>query len=55
MRFRPYLLNYGAFPALPRGRRNKESLVAMAIFIVFLSIIVLGAHYLTGVVKVAFL
>jgi membrane-associated phospholipid phosphatase len=45
----------GGFLILSRGRRTKESLAGMAIFIVSLSRIVLGAHYLTDVIGGIFL
>lgn len=45
----------GAFLILSRGSRTKESLAVAAIFIVSLSRIVLGAHYLTDVVGGMFL
>jgi len=45
----------GAFVILSKGSRTKESLAVIAIFIVSLSRIVLGAHYLTDVVGGIFL
>ena len=45
----------GGFLILSRGSRTKESLAVAAIFIVSLSRIVLGAHYLTDVVGGIFL
>jgi membrane-associated phospholipid phosphatase len=45
----------GAFLILSTGSRTKESLAAIAISIVSLSRIVLGAHYLTDVVGGVFL
>jgi len=45
----------GAFIILSRGGRTKESLATIAIFIVSLSRIILGAHYLTDVVGGIFL
>jgi membrane-associated phospholipid phosphatase len=45
----------GAFAILSRGSRTKESLAIMAISLVSLSRIILGAHYLTDVVGGIFL
>jgi undecaprenyl-diphosphatase len=45
----------GAFLVLPRGSRTKESLTVIAVFLVSLSRIILGAHYLTDVVGGIFL
>jgi undecaprenyl-diphosphatase len=45
----------GAFIILSKGSRTKESLALIAIFIVSLSRIILGAHYLTDVVGGIFL
>jgi membrane-associated phospholipid phosphatase len=45
----------GAFIILSKGNRIRESLAAIAIFIVSLSRIVLGVHYLTDVVGGVFL
>ena len=45
----------GAFLILSRGNRTKEVLGTMAVFLVSLSRIVLGAHYLTDVVGGIFL
>jgi membrane-associated phospholipid phosphatase len=45
----------GAFIILSEGSRTKESLAVIAIFIVSLSRIILGAHYLTDVVGGIFL
>jgi membrane-associated phospholipid phosphatase len=45
----------GAFIILSKGSRTKESLAVIAMFIVSLSRIILGAHYLTDVVGGIFL
>ena len=45
----------GAFLALSRGSRTKESVAVIAVFLVSLSRIILGAHYLTDVVGGVFL
>jgi membrane-associated phospholipid phosphatase len=45
----------GAFLVLSRGSRTKESLAVIAVFLVSLSRIILGAHYLTDVVGGVFL
>ena len=45
----------GGFLILSRGSRTKESLAVIAVFIVSLSRIILGAHYLTDVVGGIFL
>jgi membrane-associated phospholipid phosphatase len=45
----------GAFIILSKGSRSKKSLAVIAIFIVSLSRIILGAHYLTDVVGGIFL
>jgi membrane-associated phospholipid phosphatase len=45
----------GAFLILARKNRTRESLAILAIFLVSLSRIVLGAHYLTDVVGAVFL
>ena len=45
----------GAFLVLSRGSRTKESLAVIAVFLVSLSRIILGAHYLTDVIGGVFL
>ncbi len=45
----------GAFLILSKGSRTKESLAVIAVFLVSLSRIILGAHYLTDVVGGLFL